>query len=42
MVAECKNVSEQTQMRCIWPFLANVNSCSRSLFAVARPSVCRL
>jgi len=25
-----------------WPFLANVNSRSRSLYAVARPSVCRL
>jgi len=25
-----------------FPFLANVNSCSRSLYAVAHPSVCRL
>ena len=26
----------------IWKFLANVNSRSRSLYAIARPSVCRL
>ena len=29
-------------LTCVDPFLANVNSRSRSLYAIARPSVCRL